>query len=115
VDADLVRPTGLEPDREQRRAGKPLDRLDMGHRLATLDRTIDGLRGHLADRDRAVHAIDIVTDERIAEQLVRRAGPREHEQAARRQIDPVDEVELAELSAQLIEQVAAITLGRRRG
>ena len=53
--------------------------------------------------------------ERVAELSVRSAGPREHEQAARRQIEAVDQVDLPELLRELVEQIAAARLGRRRG
>ena len=115
VDADLVRAAGLEPAADDRRSGHRLDRRDVGDRAAAIDRTIDRLRRDLTDRDGAVLAIDVVQLERIAELLVRLAGAREHEQAARRQIEPVHEIHLAELRAELIEQIAAARLGRRRG
>jgi hypothetical protein len=77
--------------------------------------SIDRLRRHVADRDGAVLAIDVVDLERVAEALVGGARAREHQQAARRQIEPVHEVDLAEARRELIEQVAAIALGRRCG
>src|SRR5207302_5091087 len=103
VDADLMRASGLEPDIEERRAGQRADRPDMRGRGAALDRTFDRLRGDLADRDRAVFAIDVVELERIPEPLVRLARAREYEQTAGRQIEPVHEIDLAEFAREQIE------------
>ena len=115
VDPDLVGAAGLEPRRDQRRAGERLDGATwVTARLPSIGRSIV-CAATLADRDRAVLAIDIVAHERIAEPLVGVARAREHEQPAGRQIEAVHQVDLAEAARQLIEQVAAVALRRRCG
>ncbi len=110
-----MRPVSSRAD-DQRRAGERLERRDVRDRAPAVDRRDrSSARRPRRSRPRGTRDRRRARLERIAEPLVRIARAREHEQAAGRQIDAMDEVDLAELALQLVEQIAAIALGRRRG
>ena len=120
VEADLVAAAGLEPHRQDG-GGAAEHRLapdDVGDRALVAQRPIDrrDVGGKVAGDHGQVLALDVVDREALSEHAVGLGGAREHQQAAGRQIEAMDQEHRAGAAPeQEVEQVAAIALGGRRG